>query len=572
MGRILIYNKSMKKWILLLVTLCPVCAFAVPDEETLTLRETVGQTIMPRVVIGKHRAFKYPVMNGEVTGFFIKAHEGNVTHPVITAKNQDKFIKKQRQKLLKTIKDLNAWTAASKHKIPLFLGIDYEGGTVTSPMYLGLKQMPSNMLLAATQNPQLVAAMYAEQAKEIKRVGANLALGPVADVNSNPKNPIIQTRSFGDDSRQVGRYAAWAVMGLQNEGVPAVLKHFPGHGDTSTDSHYTQPVTMLEPVALWRTHTRAFMPSIIAGAAGVMTNHVAYPTLDAQNSAIFSQKITSELLRAYMGFDGIIFTDGLDMGGINGKPVQEVVLDGYFAGNDVLLLTGKAAEIKMSAVYPHLAGMWVEENVKTAAPKISEKELRARVGKILELKQMMAAQVMQETDEETFWKISRQAAEEGVTLVRDFQQLIPLPKDKTVCAVMFADGIFSKQVKNFADTLAANGQTVYFQLVSRSPAPADFAKLEKCRQKAAVLVVGSSRAGGMDKEQERQVNLLLNEAAADGQPAGLISLLNPYEIPSYPQAKTVLALYGPTMDTTAVAAEILLGLREAKGVLPIKLD
>ena len=169
----------------------------VPTADDLTLREQVGQTIMPRVLIGEQKAFKKAVLNGEVTGFFIKAKEGAVTQPKITAKNQARFIARQRKRLEKTIRDLNKWAAKSPHKIPLLLAVDYEGGTVTSPMFMGLKQMPSNMLLAASGDEKVVADMYAAQAKEILLSGANTALGPVTDVNSNPLNPISKRVRLG---------------------------------------------------------------------------------------------------------------------------------------------------------------------------------------------------------------------------------------------------------------------------------------------------------------------------------------------------------------------------------------
>ena len=247
----------MKKWSVLLFLLLSagiLCASSAPKVQDLTLREQVGQTVMPRLLIGQQKAFKEAVINGEVTGFFIKAQEGLLKHPKITAKNQEKFLKKQRKRFLKTVADLNKWASMSRHKIPLLLALDYEGGTVTSPMYMGLKQMPSNMLLAASGNEEVVAQMYAAQAREIKAVGANVALGPVTDVNSNPQNPIIQTRSFGDNAEQVGKFASVSVRALQAQGVPAFNKHFPGHGDTASDSHYAQPVTDMPADQLWKNH------------------------------------------------------------------------------------------------------------------------------------------------------------------------------------------------------------------------------------------------------------------------------------------------------------------------------
>ncbi len=563
----------MRKLSIAAVLLASVPAFALPAANELSTQELVGQTIMPRVVIGQHQVFKEPIERGEISGFFIKAAEGLTVHPVITRKNQQKFLAKQRKKLIATIEDLNKWASNSPHHLPLFLGFDYEGGTVTSPMFMGLKQMPSNMLLAATRNPLLIARMYAQQAAEIRRVGGNMALGPDTDVNSNPANPIIQTRSFGDNATEVGIYSATAVKGLQMYGVPAVVKHFPGHGDTSTDSHYSQPVTDLSEKELWDTHVSAFEPAIQAGVWGVMTNHVVYPQVDDKNSAIFSKKIIKDLLRDKMGFQGLVMTDGLDMGGTNGKPMKDVVLDGFAAGNDVLLLTGGTSQIKESAEYPAMAATWVKEELKQPEPRILRADLEKSVQRVLDLKQFLSAPLTVESDEKDFSRVARQVSEEGVTLVRDEQNFPQqLQQARKVCVIMFADGIFSNQAYALADTFKKAGKKVSYVQTPRRPDVSAAKEINACVKKAQAIVVGTSSTSTTQPQQFEQVHDLFHYSDTYHVPLALVSLLNPYEITSYGRAKTVLALYGLTEDSAAVAAEILLGNRQAKGVLPIKLQ
>ena len=543
----------------------------VPTVDDLSLREQVGQTIMPRVLIGEQKAFKQAVLNGEVTGFFIKAKEGAVTQPKITAKNQARFIARQRKRLEKTIKDLNKWAAKSPHKIPLLLAVDYEGGTVTSPMFMGLKQMPSNMLLAASGDEKVVADMYTAQAKEILLSGANTALGPVTDVNSNPLNPIIQTRSFGDNSADVGRFSRAASRALENNGVPSFIKHFPGHGDTSSDSHYEQPVTALPAEELWQTHISAFQPAITAGDTGVLSAHVVYPALDDENTASFSSKILKGLLRGKMGFKGIIATDGLDMGAVKGVGVEEIVRRAYGAGNNLLLLSGDIRDVKTARTYPGRAADYVEYTQLAAAPAVSAGFVRESAEKILKLKERLGLFSARAISADTgFDEAAKQAAEAGVTLVRDTQNLLPL-KDKKVCAVLFADGIFSLQLRAFTDTLSNHLPQVNAVYSPRTPEEADKQAALACMAGADVTLLGTSRTSVMDQKQYALVQDLLRQAEQNNQPAVLVSLLNPYEIALYPQAQTVLALYGPTADTARIAAEILLGLRPAKGHLPIKL-
>ncbi len=570
----------MKKWICLvlsgvmLTTLSQAAEILHADE--LSLREQVGQTIMPRVVIGQQKAFKEAVLKGEVTGFFIKANEGLLIQPNLNARNQARFIAKQRKKLLKTIRDLNKWAAKSPHQIPLLLAIDYEGGTVTSPMFLGLKQMPSNMLLAASGEEEVVADMYAAQAREILLAGANTALGPVTDVNSNPANPIIQTRSFGDTAEWVGQFSAAAVRALQANGVPSFVKHFPGHGDTSVDSHYEQPVTDLPADVLWEKHISAFQVPVDAGVTGVMSAHVVYPAIDAANSALFSAKILNGLLRKKMGFKGLVITDGLDMGAVKGVSVEEIVRRTYAAGNNVLLLSGDVRDVKTASTYPKRAADYVVQTAASSQPEVSVEHIHESAAKVLDLKYKLGlfSQDRKQPSADTgFDQASRRAAEAGVTLVRDTQKLIPLGREKeTVCAVFFADGIFSLQVKAFTDYLTRRGKTVRAVFSPLAPSKKDAERAERCVAGADVAVLGTSRTSVMNEKQYALVQKLLEKTQQSGRPAVLLSLLNPYEIPLYPQAQTVLALYGPTVYTSETAAKILLGDAPARGHLPIALQ
>lgn len=571
----------MKKLLCLLLILSMGTLHATPvyDVKDLTLREQVGQTIMPRVLIGQQKAFKEAVIKGEVTGFFIKAKEGLLKHPKITAKNQEKFIKKQRKKFLKTIADLNKWASQSRHQIPLLLALDYEGGTVTSPMYMGLEQMPSNMLLAAAGDEKLVAEVYAAQAREIKLVGANVALGPVADVNSNPQNPIIQTRSFGDRALEVGKWAAVSVQALQEQGVPAFIKHFPGHGDTASDSHYSQPVTNMPSEQLWQNHFSAFEPSI-PYTDGVLSAHVVYPTVDPNNSASFSSTILKGILRDKMQFRGVIATDGLDMGAVSESPVEELVLRSYKAGNNMLLLSGDAANVKEARTYPRRAADYVEKSTAavlqgaSAEENVTLEEIRFSAQKILDLKKKMGlfeAPVAQGKDS-GLKTASQRAAEEGVTLVRDEQALIPLQENiQKVCTVFFADGIFSLQLKSFNEHLLSKGKEVSSVFAQRTPTDKNEQEINACMAGAEAVVLGTSRTSAMDKQQFELVTSLLEKADKKGQKVLLISLLNPYEIPLYPAAKTVLALYGATQPAMETAARIFLGEAQAKGQLPVRL-
>lgn len=570
----------MKKILLFSLIFAAVSGWAAPSVKELTLEEQIGQTIMPRVLVGEQKAFKKAVLSGAVTGFTVKTADGLLFQPNLTPDKQAAYQKKQYKKLQKTIADLKKWAAKSPHQIPLLFAFDYEGGTVTSPMFMGLKQMPSNMLLGAAHDDKTVTDMYKTQALEIRKVGGNMVYGPVTDVNSNPLNPIIQTRSFGSSAKEVGHNAALAVRALQDNGVAAVNKHFPGHGDTSVDSHYEKPVTALDKEALWQQHTVAFLPSVQAGVYGIMNSHVVFPALDAQHTASFSPRILQELLRKDMHFDGVIITDGLDMGALKDVSVEEMIRQAYKAGNNILLLSGDARNIKETRTYPQRAIEYVRESVSQvekgnvpAEKYVAREDIEASASRVLALKERLglfgpSAALPEDTG---FEQASRQAAEKGVTLVRNLAGVVPLKQEgQKVCSVFFADPIFGRQLAGFNKYLVSRDNLVQAIYSSRTPSDTVASLARRCAQVADVLVLGTSRTSAMDEKQFALVKELLETAEANGQKTVLLSLLNPYEIPLYPQAKTVLALYGPTADSMKVAAQILLGELKARGQLPVK--
>ena len=556
--------------------------------EDLTLREQVGQTIMPRLFVGQQELFKEAVLKGEVTGFFIKTElafaEDKELGGLSGTAIQEKLAQ-ERQKLKKTIQDLQAWSKLSVHQIPLLFAVDYEGGNITSPIFMGLKPMPSNMLLGASQDPSVVSQAYDAQAKELLEVGANVIFGPVTDVNSNPENPIIMARSFGSDAVQVGKKAALAVQALQANRVPAFNKHFPGHGDTATDTHKTRTFTKLNLDDLMKNHIIAFEPSIQAGVKGIMSAHVAYKALDKGTNASFSPKVLKELLQNVLGFKGVIATDGLDMGAVNGLSVEEIVRRAYKAGNHLLLLTSPVSAPQDAPLYARRAAEYVLDTVsavehggKNKKRNISRQEIQEAARKVLELKKWMGlldGTPATYSGDTGFEKASRRAAEEGVTLVRSEGNVALTDKEQRICKIFFQTPIVSYATSQFGNHLAVNGKKVKHLIFTPRMTSGEEAiyqkRVQACIDNAQAVVIGTSGAPrvGAIRGQYNLVTAALERAQQSGKKAILISMVNPYDIPLYPQAKNVLALYGITNDTMQVAAEIVLGERKAKGKLPI---
>jgi beta-N-acetylhexosaminidase len=221
---------------------------------------------------------------------------------------------------------------------PPFIGVDQEGGRVTRlpPPFLTLPPMRA---LGGLGDLALVRRAARAVATELGAIGFNLDFAPVLDVDSNPDNPIIGDRSFGADPRTVMRNAVAFVQGLQDKNVLACGKHFPGHGDTSVDSHVGLPVVTHDRARLERIELPPFRAASGAGIASLMTAHVVCEALDPGVPATLSRAICASLLRAEIGFDGVLFSDDLEMAAVAAKyPIEESAVEAIWAGCDALLI------------------------------------------------------------------------------------------------------------------------------------------------------------------------------------------------------------------------------------------
>lgn len=225
--------------------------------------------------------------------------------------------------------------AQSISKVPVMVGLDGEWGL--SMRMPDTPRFPKNMMLGAIQDDRLLYEYGLEMARECKAIGVNINFSPAVDVNSNPKNPVIGTRSFGEDPSNVARKAVAYARGLEDGGVLSVAKHFPGHGNTREDSHKTLPTVGSSFAELTATDFVPFRNYIQAGLSGVMVAHLNIPALNTGNKpSSMSDKVVAELLKSEMGFEGLVFTDALAMQGAR-KVTQPNGLLAFEAGAEVLL-------------------------------------------------------------------------------------------------------------------------------------------------------------------------------------------------------------------------------------------
>ncbi|MGV3722980.1 MAG: beta-N-acetylhexosaminidase, partial [Actinomycetota bacterium] len=225
-----------------------------------------------------------------------------------------------------------------RSRLAPLIGIDQEGGRV-SRMALPGMVFPGNMPLGLLDDPELTRKVARSIGEQLAAVGFDVDFAPSVDVNNNPLNPIIGVRSFGDDPALVARHGVAAVAGFREAGILPVIKHFPGHGDTTQDSHLELPVQPAERDRLDAVELAPFRAALAAGAPAVMTTHIMFPALDPQLPATLSHRIITGLLRQELGFDGLVVTDCLEMKGIaNQWSPEDTAVLALEAGADMLLV------------------------------------------------------------------------------------------------------------------------------------------------------------------------------------------------------------------------------------------
>jgi beta-N-acetylhexosaminidase len=259
----------------------------------------------------------------------------------------------------------------SESKVPLFIGIDAEWGL--SMRLDSTYRYPWNMTLGAVQNMSLIEKMGQQMGQQSKRMGIHFNFAPVVDINTNPKNPIIGNRSFGEDKFKVAERAVALIKGFQTEGLFATAKHFPGHGDTSSDSHHTLPVVNFDKKRIDEVELYPYKELIKNGLSSIMVAHLDIPSLEPRKGypTSISYKVVTNILKEDLGFNGLIFTDALNMkGASNFKQPGDIDLEAFLAGNDILLFPENVplAVIKFQNAYKK--GALTEERLSYSVKKI----------------------------------------------------------------------------------------------------------------------------------------------------------------------------------------------------------
>ncbi len=451
--------------------------------------------------------------------------------------------------------------------IPLLVSIDAEWG-------LGMRfkkdviQYPRTLMLGAIEDNQIVYDFGQHIAKELRTIGAHINFGPVADINNNINNPVINDRSFGENKSLVTAKAYMYMKGMQDHHVMAVAKHFPGHGDTDVDSHADMPVIKHSREHLENFELFPFSGLIKSGIDGVMIAHLQIPALepDPKIPSTLSHNIATGVLQEEMGFKGLVFTDAMEMKGVT-KHYQpgEAEFKAFMAGNDVILLP---ADIDKAMSF---------FKAKLQSGELSEARLNKSCKKILEAKYKYiiapniapapANEVIGILNDHDGQNLKYTIIENAITLVRDDSRILPL-RQKYTTAVINLNSTGKQDA--FSKTFVDNGINKVWN-INKDNAASAIAGLDNELKTSAQVVVAlsdfnrrSANNFGLSSETIQAIKKLSEKHKV------LLAVLgNPYALKNFDEINSVVCSYESDPLTKEITAEAILGHKSFNGRLPV---
>jgi len=505
--------------------------------------------------------FEGQTVNKDIEELITKHHVGGV---ILFARN----IKSIGQ-VAKLCDDLQA-LRKTVSKTPLFIAVDQEGGVVQRIMDV-VTVLPGNMAIGSVGDPDCAYAAGRITAIELGFLGINVNFAPVLDVSNNPDNPSTGVRSFGGDPDKVAELGKQMIIGFQEFGLIGCAKHFPGKGNVSVDSHLDLPLNASKKETLRSCELKPFVAAIDAHVGMMMTAHVMYPEL-AENKilpATLSRNIMTGLLRAELGFTGVLITDDMEMGAIAKYfTVEESAVKAVAAGVDIVMVCHTLAKQREA-----LAALRNAVDAGTIpAGRIDES-----LSRIAALKEKIAHR-KRPTDvtRETIpfhHMIADRIARDSVTVQRNDKGILPLylnhhdrllaivPKYETLTQVEEKTG----EEDTILEELQIRHENSSVLRIDLSPSAKDFAVFDKIRAyKKVILFTYNAHLNDTQLAFARKLLSLRKDAV-------IVAVRNPYDLAKLPEAETTVATYGFRNCSLKALTEVLFGEIEAKGKMPVKL-
>ena len=459
-----------------------------------------------------------------------------------------------------------------RSRLPLLVSADLEWGA--GMRVVGATAFPHIMAVGATGDPRDAYAIGAAAAVEGRAVGIHVNFAPDADVNNNPANPIINTRSFGEDPRTVSRLVAEYVRGLHEHGMLATLKHFPGHGDTQTDSHIGLPVITAGYAHLDSLELVPFRAGIAAGADVVMSAHIAFPALTGSNDpATLSAAVLTGLLRDSLRFPGLVVTDALMMGAIVTKyGAGEATVRAFLAGSDLLLIPADPDSAVLAMTAAVAAGRVTPERLAQSVRRVLE--IKHRLG-LFERRTVSLDSIPHVVGSKRFQDAANDVAVRSLTLVRDVGGRLHALRGHPgrLALIAYADEANASVGLFLTDLLRQGGDTVeYFRLWPMSGTLSyDSARATIARAPATVFVTNVrpiSGKGNIALPDSLAQLVTLTDAA---RPSVLVSLGSPYLLNQTPAVRSYLIAWSGVRASERAVALALLGRVPIGGHLPTRI-
>lgn len=472
-------------------------------------------------------------------------------------------------------------------RVPLHVSADLEpalgrleGGVFSH--YLmdagGATVFPTAMAIAATGRDQDAYDVANVIGREAKAVGININFAPTVDVNNNPLNPVINTRSFGEDPQRVARLSALFVRGTQDAGTISTAKHFPGHGDTDVDSHVGLPVVTADWARLRATELVPFRAAIAAGAAMVMSAHIALPALegDSTTPATLAPRIMTGVLRDTLGFRGLTITDAMTMEGVGkGYGVEESSVLAVKAGADILLKPSdptKAIDAVLAAVE---RGEITRARIDSSVRRVLE--LKARSG--VAFHRFVSLDTLRDVvGAPAHRALAHDVARRAITLLRDRGRVVPIAGKRTV-VLQYMPETELRAGRIFGAALRAADSTTRVLRISPSSAPAQLDDLGPALTGAERVVIaayvrrieGEGRPAIPAHIASWLAGLASADSALGSSRVALVAFGNPYLIRQLPAVGTYLVTYGVGDALERAAADAVLGKAPITGMAPVSL-
>jgi beta-N-acetylhexosaminidase len=487
-------------------------------------------------------------------------------------------------------------------RYPLLISADLEAGS--GMRFDDTVNLPWNMAVGATDNPDYARRQGAVTAREARALGVQQIYAPVADVNNNAANPVINVRSYGEDPEAVGRFVAAFVEGVQSNGVIATAKHFPGHGDTATDSHRGLPEIDVSRERLNAIELVPFRAAVKSGVGSVMTGHIGMPQIDRtvvtplprdlklkaidtdEGGEVVVERgtmpttlspVMNGILRRDLGFDGLIVTDAMSMSGLTLYFTQEEAsVRALEAGADLLLKPADPDAAFRAVREAVMKGRLKEQRIDESARRVlaAKYDLGLVKQKITPLDAIDLNVGGKESVE-----LAREIAEHAITLVRNDDKLVPMASLKPEARIFnlaITNGDDRLWIANaFVEAIARSGHEIETLVLDDRSSDAEVQKALERASHADLIIAslygrvrtGQARSVGLPDPGARALSALITSRA----PVVGISFGNPYLLQSFPELRTYVVAYGDMPSLQQAAARAVLGKIDITGKLPISL-